>query len=189
MLASLLFTGLLQGGCTRPEAVSDDEMAAIEASLREYLPRLAEAYAVADLEALRSYASENRVTDARVLAVLDAWEGRSVPPLRERLESILGEHAAEKEIAGLQKRLDDLLAESRVIRPTFQNLEVADVQVWNYANAFVTTLEAWDLRVYAAGTDEVLSRALDQTNRVKYQMKRDGDGWLVLFRELETAFE
>jgi hypothetical protein len=66
---------------------------------------------------------------------------------------------------------------------------VESVETWRYVNAFATAVEVWDLRVYAAGTDVLLSETLDQRNRVKYQLQREGDRWLVLFRELDATFE
>jgi hypothetical protein len=177
-------------GCSETEtAAGEEDKASIQAALDEYALRLAEAYAVGDLEALRVYARDVGVEDGRVLALLERHAELEAPTLRERLAIVLSGVAAEKEVAGMEKRIDDLLAESRVIRPEVRSVVVEDVQIWNYANAFVTTLEVWDLRVYAAGTDRQLSESLEQSNRVKYQMKRTDEGWLVLFRELVTAFE
>jgi hypothetical protein len=66
---------------------------------------------------------------------------------------------------------------------------VESVETWRHVNAFTTTVEVWDLRVYAAGTDVILSETIDQRNRVKYQLQRQGERWLVLFRELDATFE
>ena len=63
--------------------------------------------------------------------------------------------------------------------PTFRQLTIEDVNVWNYSNAFVSTAEIWDLVVYATGTDQVLAEEFEQHSRVKYQLKRDEDGWRV----------
>ena len=69
--------------------------------------------------------------------------------------------------------------------PTFRQVTVEDVNVWNYSNAFVTTLEVWDLQILAVGTEEVLAEELAQRNRVKYQLKREEDHWRVLFRTIQ----
>ena len=181
---------LLVTACSDTGDVPEVDEASIQAALEAYLPRLAEAYSIGDLEALKAFAEENGIGDEHVRGILERHAGPEELPLRERLAGVLEGYAAEKEIAGMEKRVDDLLLESRVIRPTVKSVEVEDVQIWNYANAFVTTREVWDLRVYAAGTDTLLSEAPDQHNRVKYQLKREGtDGWLVLFRELDTTFE
>lgn len=97
--------------------------------------------------------------------------------------------AAEKEIAGLEKRIRDLLAEGRIVEPTFKSVQVEQIDIWSHSNAFVTTLEVWDLAVYASGSHRLLSQELGQRNRVKYQLKRQDDGWRVLYREIETTFD
>ena len=43
-------------------------------------------------------------------------------------------------------------------------------------------MEVWDLRSLALGSREPLAEDLGQSNRVKYQLKREGDSWKVLFR-------
>jgi len=98
--------------------------------------------------------------------------------------------AAEKEIARLHKTIGDLMnQEGRVVVPTLQSFNVEKITIWNYANAFVTTLEVWDLKVLAAGSEQELSRVEGQRNRVRYQLKRRDEGWQVLYRAIETTFE
>ncbi len=99
--------------------------------------------------------------------------------------------ASEKEVATVYKRVSDLMTqENRVVTPALKGFEIEKVTIWNYANAFVTTLEVWDLQVLASGTDRVLSAVGDQRSRVKYQLKRLDDGsWQVMFRAIETTFE
>ncbi len=103
--------------------------------------------------------------------------------------SVLEGFAAEKEIAGLDKRISDMLAQSREMRPEFKGFTVEETTVWSHANAYVTTLETWDLRVFASGTDRQLSEQLGQVNRVKYQLKQVDGRWQVFFRELDSTFE
>jgi hypothetical protein len=93
--------------------------------------------------------------------------------------------AAEKEISRIHKRIEDLAVQGRTLVPTFRRVTVEEANVWNYSNAYVTTLEVWDLAVYATGTDQVLSQELEQPNRVKYQLKRENDRWRVLFRTIQ----
>ncbi len=95
--------------------------------------------------------------------------------------------AADKERAAVEKRIQDLLQEGRVLHPTFKELTVEEVNDWNWANAFVTTVEVWDLRVYASGFEDgdPISQELGQRQRVQYQLKRDDGGWLVLFRAIQ----
>ena len=97
----------------------------------------------------------------------------------------LEEVVAIKEVARVEKRIHDLGLQGRVLAPTFRQLTIEDVNVFNFANAYVTTLEVWDVRVLAAGTDTVLAEELDQRNRVQYQLKREGGRWRVLFRSIQ----
>ncbi len=107
----------------------------------------------------------------------EAYATGNLEPLRQ--------FVAEKEIARVEKRVHDLAVEGRVFKPTFRSLTIEDVQRWNYANAFVTTHEVWDVRSVVAGTDTVLAEVLEQPNRVKYQLKLDGGRWRVLFRTIQ----
>lgn len=98
--------------------------------------------------------------------------------------------AAEKEMATLYKRINDLMNnEGRVVVPTLDSFEIEQITIWNYANAFVTTLEVWNLEVQAAGSEQVLSSVEGQRNRVTYQLKRREDRWQVLYRAIQTTFE
>ena len=67
----------------------------------------------------------------------------------------------------------------------FRQLTIEDVNVWNYSNAYATTHEVWDLVVYATGSEQILAEEYEQPNRVKYQLKREGDKWHVLFRTIQ----
>jgi hypothetical protein len=180
---------LALGGCSDSEGTKQLDQASIQTALEEYSPRLADAYGVGDLEGLLTYEGEHGLQDARVIELLGRHRDLATLPLRERLDALLTGVAVEKEIAGLEKRVGDLLAEGRVIRPVPKSIQVESIETWRYVNAFATTVEVWDLRIYAAGTDVLLSETLDQRNRVKYQLQREGDRWLVLFRELDATFE
>lgn len=92
---------------------------------------------------------------------------------------------AQKEVARVRKRIEDLGQQGRTLVPTFRQLTIEDINIWNRANAYVTTVEVWDLRVLATGTDQVLSEEIAQSNRVKYQLKRGEDRWRILFRTIQ----
>ena len=94
-------------------------------------------------------------------------------------------YAAEKEISTVHRRIEDLAMQGRTLVATFRSLTIEDVNVWNYSNAFVTTFEVWDLVVYATGSDQVLAEESEQPSRVKYQLKREEDGWRVLYRGIQ----
>ena len=63
-------------------------------------------------------------------------------------------------------------------------MTVEDVKVWGNANAFVTTVEVWDLKSVAAGTGIVVQEIDGQSNRVRYQLKKNQGRWRVLFRTI-----
>lgn len=96
-------------------------------------------------------------------------------------------YAAQKEIASIHKRVQDLANQGRTLEATLRSVTIeGNVKVWNYSNAYVTTHEVWDLVVYATGTEQVLASEYEQPNRVKYQLKReDDDSWRILYREIQ----
>ena len=127
-------------------------------------------------------------------ASIEELLGRYLPKLSEAYATgdveVLRDVAAEKELAGLVKRISDLQnEESRTVVPSLRSFDIEQVTIWNHSNAFVTTLEVWDLTVMASGTDHVLSEVEGQRNRVKYQLKRREDTWQVLHRAIETTFD
>jgi len=152
---SLLLATLAVAGCAEPPGVNEQEARReIETMLREYLPKLGQAY------------------------------GEQKPSVLEGL-------AVPKEIARIALRVEELETEGRVYEPEFQEVTVEDVSVWNYSNAFVTTVEVWDVRSYTVGSHMLIQESLGQRSRVKYQLKRgDEEGsWVVLYRELEQTFD
>jgi hypothetical protein len=103
---------------------------------------------------------------------------------------VLRDVASEKELAAMTKQIGDLMSqEGRVIDPKLVSFTVEQINVWNYSNAFVTTIEVWDLKVLVSGSEQVLSEVQDQRSRVKYQLKRRDEGWQILSRIRETTFE
>lgn len=99
----------------------------------------------------------------------------------------LKELAVEKEIAHVRQRVGELTDQGKTYEPELREMTVESVSVWQYANAFVTTVEVWDVRSYALGSRTLLSQVLDQRNQVKYQLKRKDDGWKILYRELAAT--
>ena len=101
--------------------------------------------------------------------------------------SPLEPYAAQKEVASIHKRIEDLSLRGRTLEASLKSVTVEDVKIWNYSNAYVTTHEVWDLVVLASGSDQILAEEYDQPNRVKYQLKRDDDTWRILFREIQES--
>lgn len=107
----------------------------------------------------------------------------------QRDPQVLEGLAVPKEMSKIAVRIRELTAQGRIFEPKFKELTVEDVSVWNYSNAFVTTFEVWDLQSYSTGERVLMSESLDQGNRVKYQLKRRDDSWVVLYRELDQTFD
>lgn len=103
--------------------------------------------------------------------------------------SLLESGAVPKEIARIRLRIDELTEEGQVYEPEFLEVTVEDVSVWNYSNAFVTTLEVWNVRSFTLGNHVLLQESLGQRSRVKYQLKRKEGTWVILFRELAQTLE
>ncbi len=145
---------------------------------------------VASLALVTACSSGYEVTDedrAQIRTLLDTY----LPLLGDAYSGgdaeVMAAVAAERERARIDRRIFDLRQEGRRLEPKMRTFTIEDIVIWNHANAYVTTLETWDLEVFAVGTDFRMSSAEDQPNRVKYQLKRLGDGWQVLHRELEET--
>ena len=152
LLVLVLAAWLGAAGCGEPGSDPQVDRQEIESVLREYLPKLGQAYA-------------------------------------QRDSSILEGYAVPKEMARISLRTDELAETGRVYEPEFKEVTVEDISTWNYSNAFVTTLEVWDVRSFTLGTHLLVNESLGQRNRVKYQMKRKEGSWVVLYRELDQTFE
>ena len=103
----------------------------------------------------------------------------------DRNANLIAPWVAPKEGARVNQRIEELYAMGSVLEPEFQRVAVEEMQVWNNSNSFVTTVETWSVRRYATGTMELIGEDIDQTQRVRYQMKREGDDWKVLYRTIE----
>ena len=75
--------------------------------------------------------------------------------------------AAQKEIAAVKKRISDLADQGRILDPTFREMTIEEATIFNYANAYVSTVEVWDLRSLATGSRQQLAEDIGQSNRVK----------------------
>lgn len=132
---------------------------------------------------------EEEIDRQEIEAFLNAYLPKLGQAYAERDSSVLEGMAVPKEMSKIEVRVRELAAQGRVFEPQFKTLVVEDVSVWNYSNAFVTTFEYWDLRSFSLGARVPMSESLDQGNRVKYQLKRRDDSWVVLYRELDQTFD
>jgi hypothetical protein len=143
-LSSLVLALAFAACAPSPETLQENRRA-VEQQLREYLPKLAEAYAANDPQVIAPYA---------------------VP----------------REVAVLEKNLRDLSGQGRRVETSLRQLTVEDLEMASPSTAYVTTLEVWNVRVYATGSDHVLGEDEAQTNRVQYQLKWEDGRWVVLSR-------
>jgi len=132
---------------------------------------------------------EQAVERDEIAAFLQDYLPRMAEAYRTGDVEPLAPYAAQKEGESIVRRVRELGKGGQVLDAELVSLEVEDVRTWSAVNAYVTTIEVWTLRVRAAGSGTVLREEIDQTNRVKYQLKRDGERWRVFWRQLEQTFE
>jgi ARC6-like, IMS domain len=96
--------------------------------------------------------------------------------------------AVEKEIAHVDQMVGDLAQQGQSLHPTLKQLTIEDATFWSHDNAYVTTLEIWDIRSFVVGTDHQLNELLNHSHRVKYQLKRRSGRWEILYRQVEQTF-
>ncbi len=183
---SIESTGATVVTATGPASISRMRAARL---VRLFVVFPAAGFVILGLGACESDRTADPEDAAQVLEMFEEYLPRLALAYSTGETSVLEGFAAEKEIAGMDGRIRDLRNESREIHPTFRSVQLEDVKVWRHVNAYATTLEVWDLQVVAEGTDIVLSEVYNQSNRVKYQLKRRDGSWIVLFRQIEDTFQ
>ena len=131
--------------------------------------------------------------DAEDREAIQAFLEEYLPELAEAYRTgevaALDPFAAAKEQEKVSRMVQELAKAGEVLAPELESVQVEDVTVWNEVNAYATTVEIWDVRTYALGTERVVREQLAQPNRVKYQLKRTGGRWRVFWREVERTYE
>jgi hypothetical protein len=120
-----------------------------------------------------------------VRGVLDGYVDALGRAYREQDAAALTPFAVPKEVASVQRLIEEQGARGQYYDPELRSLTVEEVRPWNVSNAFATTLEVWDVRLRAIGSGTLVREATDQSQRVKYQLKRIDGEWKVLFREVQ----
>lgn len=119
----------------------------------------------------------------QIQATLEAY----LPKLAEAYASGSAEGlrglAAEKEVAMVEKLISEEAAEGRQIRASFGGLTIEDVTTWGYSNAYVNTVEVWTVETWTTGGQRLAGGERRDRVRVQYQMQREGDQWLILYRK------
>jgi len=127
------------------------------------------------------------VSQSEIQTMLEAYLPVLGQAYAERNPSLIEDFAVPKEQSRIQLRIDELTARGQIYEPIFKSVTVESVSVWNYSNAYASTVEVWDVSAYTVGSKQLVNQSLDQRSRVKYQLKRKDDGWVVLYRELEQT--
>lgn len=126
-----------------------------------------------------------RADEAEIREALEQYLPRLAAAYRETDAQLLEGLAAEKEIARVDRRTLDLMEEGRRVDGEFLRLTLEKVDVWNAANAYVTTRELWNIRQTTLSGETTISEELERPYRVQYQLKRDDGRWRVLFRGIQ----
>jgi len=95
--------------------------------------------------------------------------------------------ATEREQQRLAISIRELADEGRALRPVLKSFVVESIERAGNASVAANTLEVWDLRVVALGTEQQVSESLDQENRLTYSLVREQGKWRVLSRLLRTS--
>lgn len=135
-------------------------------------------------------AEDHRASAAEIEAFLADYLPRLSTVYDTGNAEVLRDLAAEKEMAHLVKLIGDRAAQGQVLVPELRSVTLESHTIWNHVNAFATTVEVWDLRLYSNSEPRALLRELlQQPSRVKYQLKKVDGRWLVLFRETTQVVE
>jgi hypothetical protein len=142
------------------------------------------------LTACTPSAEDQRQSAAEIEAFLADYLPRLTAVYETGNAELLRGLAAEKEMAHLVKLISDRAAQGQVLVPELRRVTLESHSVWSHVNAFATTVEVWDLRLYSNGEPRTLLREmLQQPSRVKYQLKKIDGKWHVLFRETTQVVE
>jgi len=134
--------------------------------------------------------AERRATEEpRIEAAVRAYLVAMAEAYRTEDASRLAGVATQREVSGLERRLQDLGAEGRRLEVALDDLVIEEINQYNATNATVRTIERWDLQVVDRGSGTVLSESLGQRNRAAYHLVRERGTWLVLFRQLLQTVE
>lgn len=96
----------------------------------------------------------------------------------------LEEVAMPREVASVENNIARMAQDGRRIAADQKELTIEDLDVFQVGDAYVRTHEVWDIRVFAIGAEQEISRDENQSSRVRYRLKKDDEGrWKVLWRQ------
>jgi hypothetical protein len=100
----------------------------------------------------------------------------------------LGRVATEREVNRVRRQIAALAEEGRGLRPELISLRVESVD-FNRATATAVTVETWNLKVVALGSETVVAESPAQENRIVYSLTHEDDRWWILARILRGSTE
>jgi len=101
----------------------------------------------------------------------------------------LAEVATGREIKRVEVRIAELAEGGRGLRPRLVRMAVDEIEAQSGTTATATTIETWDLRMVALGSEEKLGESTGQENRVVYTLMREQGRWWVISRLLRSTNE
>jgi|SRR5215208_4375195 len=122
-----------------------------------------------------------RTSDPEVHAVrttIVRYNQRLVEAYRRRQPDLLEGVASPTEIARTSRLVSGLLARAQFMEARQDELKFEDVRV-SGANADADTKERWAYEHRALASPDAKVAAKEATYRLKYRLKRQGDGWVV----------
>jgi hypothetical protein len=134
--------------------------------------------------------AERREADRREIEALVArYAEKLTQAYRTGDAEPLREVATEREVSRVFGQIQSLAVEGRALRPQLIRQSVETVEIHRATAATATTVETWNLRVVAIGTEALVSESPEQTNRIVYTLNRDQGRWWILSRILRSSSE
>ena len=134
--------------------------------------------------------SEVSAEDRRAIeALLTEYTRQMAAAYQSGDASLVAPVATEREQNRLGAAIAELEGEGRGLRPQLERLSIQAIEAASRTTFTVDTLEVWDLRVVALGTEQPVSESLDQENRLTYTVIRERGQWRILSRLLRASTE
>jgi len=124
---------------------------------------------------------------AELEAVIRTYTEKMAAAYQSGDASLILDVATERERRRIAISIAELEDEGRGLRPELQSLAIEAIDRSGNTSVTVSTLEVWNLRVVALGSERSVTEALAQENRLTYSLIREGGQWRVLSRLLRTS--
>ena len=136
------------------------------------------------------FGPDPEVVKVEVEAAIRGYLPKLSEAYRDSTVDGLRDLATERELIRVKQQIDELYDQGRYYIPELQELTIESFKTWRSVNAVAATVEVWDVRSYAFDAERtLLSEVTGQSNRVKYQLKKKDDRWMIMYRELVESQE